>query len=167
MTNTTATTAPAPTTSATAPEPRVLFAQQAPKAFKALLAFDAAAREGLDPVLVELVLIRASQLNGCAYCLHMHTSDARKAGESDERMHMVAVWHEAAHFFTPAEQAALALTEAITRISGSVPDEVYARAAAEFDEPTLARLIALICAINTWNRVALATGKVAGTDERR
>ncbi|MFE9422674.1 carboxymuconolactone decarboxylase family protein [Kitasatospora sp. NPDC006697] len=150
-------------TNRTAP---VNFAEQAPKAFKALIGFDAAARAALDPTLVELVLIRASQLNGCAYCLHMHTTDARKAGETDERMHMVAVWHEAEHFFTPAEQAALALTEAVTRISGRVPEEVYARAAAHFDEPALAGLIALICAINTWNRIALVTGKVAGTDER-
>src|SRR6185312_5747936 len=88
---------------------RLNFAKTAPKAFKALIGFDAAARAGLDPALVELVQIRASQLNRCAYCLHMHTSDARKAGESEERLHMVAVWEEAAHFFSAKEQAALAL----------------------------------------------------------
>ncbi|MEQ0562074.1 carboxymuconolactone decarboxylase family protein [Amycolatopsis sp. NEAU-NG30] len=145
---------------------RVNFAKTAPKAFKALIGFDAAARAGLDPALVELVQIRASQLNRCAYCLHMHTSDARKAGESEERLHMVAVWHEATNFFSKKEQAALALTEAVTLISGGVPDDVYARAAAEFGEEELAQLLALIFTINTWNRIAIATAKVPGTDER-
>ncbi|MGY0060831.1 carboxymuconolactone decarboxylase family protein [Streptomyces sp. LZ34] len=147
--------------------PRVEFAKAAPKVFKALIGFDAAAREGLDPALVELVQIRSSQLNGCAYCLHMHTSDARKAGESEERLHMVAVWREAAHFFTPEERAALDLTEAVTLVSqGGVSDEVYAHAAAHFDESALARLLALISTINTWNRIAVTTAKVAGSDER-
>ncbi|WP_035794095.1 carboxymuconolactone decarboxylase family protein [Kitasatospora mediocidica] len=146
---------------------RVDFAQTAPKAYRALLGLDAAAREGLDPALAELVRIRASQLNGCAYCLHLHTSDARKAGESDERLHLVALWREAAHFFTPEEQAALALTEAVTLVAhDGVPDEVYARAAAHFPEPELGRLLALIVTINTWNRIALATAKVPGTDLR-
>lgn len=145
---------------------RVNFAKTAPKAFKALIGFDAAARAGLDPALVELVQIRASQLNRCAYCLHMHTSDARKAGESEERLHMVAVWHEAAHFFSEKEQAALALTEAVTQISGGVPDDVYARAAGQFGEEELAQLLALIFTINTWNRIAITTAKVPGTDER-
>ncbi|GAA4817033.1 carboxymuconolactone decarboxylase family protein [Streptomyces ziwulingensis] len=144
------------------------FARSAPKVFRALIGFDAAAREGIAPALVELVQIRASHLNHCAYCLHLHTNDARKAGESEDRLHMVAVWREAPHFFTAKEQAALALTEAVTSVADAgVPDDVYARAAAHFDEPELAQLLALICAINTWNRVALATRKVAGTDERR
>ncbi|MGW0915003.1 carboxymuconolactone decarboxylase family protein [Streptomyces sp. NPDC002784] len=147
--------------------PRINFARTASKAFRALVGFDAAAREGLDPTLVELVQIRASLLNNCAYCLHMHTNDARKAGESEDRLHMVAVWREARHFFSEREQAALALTEAVTLVSeGGVPDAVYAEAAAHFDEEELARVLALIFTINTWNRVALATGKVAGTDER-
>ncbi|MER6674371.1 carboxymuconolactone decarboxylase family protein [Streptomyces sp. NPDC000983] len=147
--------------------PRTNFAKSAPKAFRALIAFDAAAREGLDPTLVELVQIRASLLNNCAYCLHMHTNDARKAGETEDRLHMVAVWREARHFFTEREQAALALTEAVTLVSdGGVPDTVYTEAAAHFDEEELSRVLALILTINTWNRVALATGKVAGTDER-
>ncbi|MEU6543481.1 carboxymuconolactone decarboxylase family protein [Streptomyces sp. NPDC046859] len=147
---------------------RLDFAKAAPKVFRAIIGLDAAAREGLDPALVELVQIRASHLNHCAYCLHMHTNDARKAGESEDRLHMVAVWREARHFFTEREQAALALTDAVTLVSdGGVPDDVHARAAAHFDEGELARLLALIMTINTWNRVALATGKVAGTDERR
>ena len=146
---------------------RVNFAKTAPKAFKALIGFDVAARAGLDPALVELVQIRASQLNRCAYCLHMHTTDARKAGESEERLHMAAVWHEATHFFSEKEQAALALTEAVTLVSeGGVPDDVYARAAEQFGEEELAQLLALIFTINTWNRIAIATAKVPGTDER-
>ncbi|MFE7648714.1 carboxymuconolactone decarboxylase family protein [Streptomyces phaeoluteigriseus] len=144
------------------------FAKSAPKVYRALVGFDAAAREGLDPALVELIQIRASHLNHCAYCLHMHTNDARKAGESEDRLHMVAVWREARHFFTEKEQAALALTEAVTLVAdGGVPDDVYAEAAARFDERELAQVLALICTINTWNRVALATARVAGTDERR
>ncbi|MBD0744944.1 carboxymuconolactone decarboxylase family protein [Streptomyces sp. CBMA152] len=148
--------------------PRVNFAAAAPKAFKALIGFDAAAREGLDPALVELIQIRSSQLNGCAYCLHMHVSDARKAGEDDLRLHMVAVWHEAKHHFSAKEQAALALTEAVTLVAADgVQDEVYAQAASQFDETELAHVLAVIFTINTWNRLALSTGKVAGTDERR
>jgi AhpD family alkylhydroperoxidase len=145
---------------------RINFAKTAPKAFKALIGFDAAARAGLDPALVELVQIRASQLNHCAYCLHMHTSDARKAGECEERLHMVAVWREAGTFFSEKEQAALALTEAVTLIAGGVPDDVYARAAGPFGDEELAQLLALIFTINTWNRIAITTAKVPGTDER-
>ncbi|MFD7390938.1 carboxymuconolactone decarboxylase family protein [Streptomyces sp. NPDC059852] len=155
-------------TAAGAARTRLDFAKAAPKVFRAIIGLDAAARAGLDPALVELVQIRASHLNRCAYCLHMHTNDARKAGESEDRLHMVAVWREARHFFTEREQAALALTEAVTLVSGGgVTDDVYAHAAAHFDEGELAQLLGLIMTINTWNRVALATGKVAGTDERR
>jgi AhpD family alkylhydroperoxidase len=147
---------------------RLDFAKSAPKVFRALVGFDAAARDGLDPALVELIQIRASHLNHCAYCLHMHTNDARKAGESEDRLHMVAVWREARHFFTEKERAALALTEAVTRVAdGGVPDDVYAEASAHFDDQELAHVLALILTINTWNRVALSTAKVAGTDGRR
>lgn len=147
---------------------RLDLAKAAPKVFRALIGFDAAARDGLDPALVELIQIRASHINHCAYCLHMHTNDARKAGESEDRLHMVAVWREARHFFTEKERAALALTEAVTLIAdGGVPDDVYAQAAAVFDDQELAHVLALIFTINTWNRVALSTAKVAGTDERR
>ncbi|WP_405832229.1 carboxymuconolactone decarboxylase family protein [Streptomyces sp. NBC_01176] len=157
-------TAPAP---AVAGRPRLDLAKSAPRVFRALIGFDAAAREGLDPALVELIQIRSSHLNHCAYCLHMHTNDARKAGESEDRLHMVAVWREAGHFFTERERAALALTEAVTLVAdGGVPDDVYARAAAVFDDQELAHVLALILTINTWNRVALSTAKVAGTDTR-
>ncbi|MFD0304847.1 carboxymuconolactone decarboxylase family protein [Streptomyces sp. NPDC127119] len=146
---------------------RLDFAKSAPKVFRALVGFDAAAREGLDPALVELIQIRASHLNHCAYCLHMHTNDARKAGESEDRLHMVAVWREAPHFFSARERAALALTEAVTLVAADgVPDDVYAEAATHFDDEELARILALTFAINTWNRVALSTAKRAGTDQR-
>ncbi|MEU4174259.1 carboxymuconolactone decarboxylase family protein [Streptomyces sp. NPDC026589] len=161
------TTAPATTVRSNNATGRLDFAKSAPKVFRAVIGLDAAARAGLDPTLVELVQIRASHLNRCAYCLHMHTTDARKAGESEERLHMVAVWHEADHFFTERERAALALTDAVTRIGDAgVPDEVYDRSAAHFDEEELAHLLALILTINTWNRIALSTAKRAGTDER-
>ncbi|WTJ10934.1 carboxymuconolactone decarboxylase family protein [Streptomyces sp. NBC_00715] len=167
-TTTGATTTGAVTSAGTGGTGRIDFAKAAPKVFRALVGFDAAAREGLDPALVELIQIRASHLNHCAYCLHMHTNDARKAGESEDRLHMVAVWREARHFFTPKEQAALALTEAVTRVADAgVPDDVYAEAAAHFDDAELGHVLALILTINTWNRVALLTAKVAGTDERR
>ncbi|MEI5098970.1 carboxymuconolactone decarboxylase family protein [Streptomyces sp. PmtG] len=153
---------------APAQTPRLNFAQVAPKVFKAVIGLDAAARDGLDPALVELIQIRASHLNGCAYCLHMHTNDARKAGESEDRLHMVAVWREARNFFTAKEQAALALTDAVTRLSeAGVPDAVYVEAASHFEEAELAQVLSLIFAINTWNRIALSTAKAAGTDERQ
>lgn len=101
-----------------------------------------------------------------ALALHRE-HDARRAGESEDRLHLVAVWREARHFYTPREQAALALTEAVPLVADAgVPDDVYTEAAAHFDERELAQVLSLILAINTWNRVALATRKVAGTDER-
>ncbi|HEX4226190.1 MAG TPA: carboxymuconolactone decarboxylase family protein, partial [Pseudonocardiaceae bacterium] len=110
-----------------------------------------ASRKGVDPVLGELVKIRASQLNHCAYCLDMHTKDALAAGESVERIVQLSAWDESRHFYSPKEIAALKLTEAITVLTdGFVPDEVYARAAKEFDEAELARLIIAITTINAW-----------------
>jgi AhpD family alkylhydroperoxidase len=111
---------------------------------------------GLDPKLIELIKIRASQINGCAFCLNMHVVEAREGGESDARMHVLAAWHESP-YFTPRERAALAWTEALTRVEQShVPDEVFAEASAEFDEKELAQLTSAIVAINAWNRIAVA-----------
>ena len=108
----------------------------------------------------DLVRIRASQLNGCAYCLDMHTLDAKHAGDSEQRLHLVGAWREARKFYSEQEQAALALTEAITLISvDHVPDDVYAVAAAAFDDKELAQLIGLIICINAWNRVGV-TGRL-------
>ncbi|CAL9580373.1 hypothetical protein SUDANB105_05014 [Streptomyces sp. enrichment culture] len=141
---------------------RMNFAAVAPKVFKAVLDLHAAAVEGIDPVTVELVQIRASQLNHCAYCLDYHTTDARKAGESEDRIHQLSAWRESS-LYTVEERAALALTEAVTLLPGGVSDEVYEEAARHFDEAALAQLIALIFTVNTWNRMNVTTRKTPGT----
>ncbi|MFE2411254.1 carboxymuconolactone decarboxylase family protein [Kitasatospora sp. NPDC059408] len=148
----------------TAAPARLDYARTVPKVFRAMIALDAAAREGLDPALVELVQLRTSQLNGCAYCLDMHVKDARKAGETDERIHLLPVWHDApAGVYTERERAALALAEEVTAIGGGVSDAVYARAAALFEEEELAHLMSVCFTINTWNRINVTTRKTPGT----
>jgi AhpD family alkylhydroperoxidase len=137
------------------------FSQVAPKVFKAVLALDAAAREGLDPVLLELVQIRTAQINRCAYCIDYHTSDARKAGEREERIYQLSAWEESG-LYTVKERAALALTEAMTRLPEGVSDEVWEEAAEEFGEKELAQLIALIFTANAWNRMNVTTRKTPG-----
>ncbi|ALV33997.1 carboxymuconolactone decarboxylase family protein [Streptomyces sp. CdTB01] len=142
-----------------APEhtPRLNWAALAPDVFKAMLRLDAAARQGLDARLLELVKIRASQINHCARCLDMHTKDALAAGESVERIIQLSAWEESAHFYTEKELAALELTEAVTVLTdGFVPDAVYERAAKHFEEAELAQLIAAIAVINAWNRFGVA-----------
>ncbi|MFJ9574779.1 carboxymuconolactone decarboxylase family protein [Streptomyces sp. NPDC101191] len=139
------------------------FSTVAPKVFKAVLALDSAAREGLDPVLLELVQIRASQINRCAYCIDYHTSDARKGGETQERIYQLTAWEEAS-LFTAKERAALALTEAVTLLPQGVSDDVYATAAEHFEEKELAQLIALIFTTNAWNRMNVSTRKTPGTE---
>ncbi len=139
------------------------FSTVSPKVFKAVLALDAAAREGLDPVLLELVQIRASQINHCAYCIDYHTSDARGAGESEERIYQLSAWEESS-LFTAKERSALALTEAVTLLPQGVPDEVYEEAAKHFEEKELAQLIALIFTVNAWNRMNVTTRKTPGTE---
>ncbi|MEU8996740.1 carboxymuconolactone decarboxylase family protein [Streptomyces caniferus] len=143
--------------------PRLHWAKLAPEVYKAMTALDAAAREGLDPTLVELVKIRASQLNHCAFCIDMHIKDARAAGETEQRIYLLNAWEEAPDFYSPKEQAALALTEAVTLLTeGFVPDAVYDRAAAHFGQAELAQLIALITAINAWNRFGVSTRMAPG-----
>jgi AhpD family alkylhydroperoxidase len=111
--------------------------------------------DGLEASLQELVKIRASQINGCAFCLHMHTSDARKASESEQRIYLLSAWRES-NMFTPRERAALAWTEALTLITqGHAPDEVYAEVAAQFSEPEIVKLTLAITTINAWNRIAI------------
>ncbi|WP_458245297.1 carboxymuconolactone decarboxylase family protein [Streptomyces sp. MAI_2237] len=146
-------------TATCAPEhiPRLNWAALAPDVFKAMLRLDAAARQGLDARLLELVKIRASQINHCARCLDMHTKDALAAGESVERIIQLSAWEESAHFYTEKELAALELTEAVTVLTdGFVPDAVYERAAKHFEEAELAQLIAAIAVINAWNRFGVA-----------
>jgi AhpD family alkylhydroperoxidase len=135
---------------------RLKLPTHAPGFYKALIALDAESAIGLDERLAELVRIRASQLNGCAYCLDMHTLDARHGGETEQRLYLVSTWREARNFYSEQEQAALELTEAITLISvDHVPDDVYEVAAKAFDDKELAQLIALIIMINAWNRVGV------------
>ncbi|WP_103500816.1 carboxymuconolactone decarboxylase family protein [Streptomyces sp. SM14] len=148
-----------------APLARLDLLAHAPDVYRAMAALDKAAAEGLDRTVAELVKIRASQLNHCAFCLDMHTRDARAVGESEQRLHLLGAWEEAGSLYTEKERAALALTEAVTVLTdGFVPDEVYARAAEHFDEPELARLIAVITTINAWNRIAVSTRKGPAPD---
>jgi AhpD family alkylhydroperoxidase len=135
----------------------------APRVYKAMLALDAAAGEGLEPPLKELARVRASQLNGCVYCIDMHSTDARTGGESEQRLYALAAWPEAP-YFTERERAALALTDAMTLLSEThVPDDVYDLAAKHFDQPELAQLISLILTINAWNRIGVTCRLEPGT----
>jgi AhpD family alkylhydroperoxidase len=137
---------------------RVNLKAAVPDAYRAMAAFDRSIE--LDPVLRELVKIRASQINGCAYCIALHTRDARKAGESEQRLYALAAWHESP-LFTARERTALELTDVITKIGESgVSDAVYERAASEFSPGELANLIFAITAINAWNRIAVSSGLV-------
>ncbi|OLZ70968.1 alkylhydroperoxidase [Streptomyces sp. IMTB 2501] len=124
---------------------------------QAMSALSAAAKKGLgDPALAELVMIRASQLNHCAFCLDMHLRLARRHGESEDRIQLLNAWEEAEDLYSERERAALALTEAVTLLTGGVPDEVYERAAKHFSEAELAHLIGLITVINGWNRLMVS-----------
>jgi AhpD family alkylhydroperoxidase len=136
------------------PAVRLAVDELAPHITKAMNALDAAARKvSLEAPLLELVRARASQINGCAYCVDMHTRDALKGGDSDRRLFALPVWRETP-FFTARERAALELTEAATRISEApVSDEIFAAAAAQFSEVELAELVWAITVINAWNRL--------------
>jgi AhpD family alkylhydroperoxidase len=137
-----------------------------PEAMQALLTLNAVTEKaGVPQTTLELVHLRASQINGCSVCLAMHTHTMKKHGESDQRMHVVAGWRDAP-YFSDAERAALALTEAVTRLadrSDAVPDEVWAEATRHYDEKALAGLLLAIAQINVWNRLNVATRQVAGS----
>lgn len=128
----------------------------APEAIAALRALDAYVKGcGLEHSLLELVKIRASQINGCSYCLHIHTREARAAGETEERVHLIAAWRESP-LYTPRERAALAWTEAMTLVAQShAPEADYQAAKDQFDETELVKLTLLIGTINLWNRIAI------------
>lgn len=125
-----------------------------------------AAREAkIEPELLELLRIRASQINGCAFCLDMHTKDARAQGETEQRIYALSAWRETP-FFTERERAALALTEAVTLVhDGQVPDAVYAEAAEVFDEEQIAAVIWAATVINAYNRIAIAQRMTPGSYE--
>ncbi|QYB02477.1 carboxymuconolactone decarboxylase family protein [Rhodococcus sp. USK10] len=140
---------------------RVDLARKAPAVYKAMIALDAAARQGLDPELVELVLTRCSQINHCAWCIDMHTADARKIGIGEQKLFLLGAWEEMHGLYTGKERAALALAESITVLTdGFVPDAVYEEAEEHFDETELAQLISLVLTINAWNRIAVSTRKI-------
>ena len=141
---------------------RLDFEEHAPAVYKALARLDHAAKEELDRVgfdtrLRELVRVRASQLNGCAYCIDMHTKDARAAGETEQRVYALTAWRDTP-FFTERERAALAFTEAVTLMNvDHVPDAAYEAVAEHYDEDEVAALVGLIVAINAWNAIGVST----------
>jgi AhpD family alkylhydroperoxidase len=142
-------------------EPRLDFYKASPDAIKAMLALSASvARLDLEPALLELVKLRASQINGCAFCIDMHAADARKGGETERRLYAVSAWRETP-FFTPRERAALAWTEAVTQISTvGAPDATYEALGAQFTRKEQMDLTLAVVAINGWNRLAIAFRKM-------
>ena len=134
--------------------------------YRAMSALSSATHDlPLDPLLRELIRVRASMLNGCAYCVDMHTKDARAQGETEQRLYAVSTWHEAP-FFSPAERAALALTDALTLLPGNpLPDDVVAEAEAQLGAEGLASATWVVITINAWNRVAIAGHEQAGEYE--
>lgn len=134
-----------------------------PDVFKAMLGLNAAYEHStLEPALLELLKLRASQINGCAYCIDMHSKDARLEGETEQRLYMLNAWWETS-LYTEREKAALAWTEAVTRLEGQrVPDAVYEQARAVFNEDEMARLTLAVVAINCWNRFNIAFAVPAG-----
>jgi len=142
---------------------RVNYMKVAPEAFALMRNFEVYAKStGFDRKLIELMKIRASQINGCAFCLDMHTKDARHIGETEQRIYLLNAWREAP-FYSDEERAALELTEAVTLISqGGVPNDLYERVREHFDERQYVDLIVLINTINSWNRLSISMNSVPG-----
>jgi AhpD family alkylhydroperoxidase len=138
-------------------KPRMNYYQAAPDTIKALVALEEQIQaSGLEKSLIELVKTRASQINGCAFCINMHTQDARKQGETEQRLYLLNAWHESP-LYTDRERAALAWTEALTLIAEThAPDNLYEDVRAHFSEAETVNLTMLIAAINAWNRLAIA-----------
>jgi AhpD family alkylhydroperoxidase len=137
--------------------PRLKIYKTSPELYDAMMTLSMAAAKDVEPELGELIKIRASQLNGCAFCLDMHTRDARKLGMAEQKLDVLAAWREAYGVFTEREQAALALTEAITVLEpGGVSDAVYQRAADAFSDRELGQVISMAVTINAWNRINAA-----------
>ena len=136
---------------------RLIAPRVAPEAYRAMSGLQQfVASSGIEHALLHLVYLRASYINGCAYCVDMHTKDARAAGETEQRLYAVPVWRETP-FFTPRERAALAYAEAVTRIGDAgVPDDVYAEAREHFDDAALVALTMAIITINGWNRLSVS-----------
>ena len=140
------------------------FAKVAPGAYKAMAGLEIYVRHsGLEPALLHLIKLRASQINGCAYCIDMHSKDARAEGETEQRLYALNAWRETP-FYTDRERAALAWTEAVTLIhDGHAPDDVYQEARTHFKDEELVNLTVAIVTINAWNRMAIAFRTEPGT----
>lgn len=137
---------------------RIKLPRVSPEVYQAMVALDAAASKDLDPELVELIKIRASQLNHCAFCIDTHTVDAQQRGVNEQKITLLPAWQEAGDLYTAREQAALALTEEMTDLTRRhVSDEVYAAAAAVFTERELGQVISMALTINAWNRIGVTT----------
>ncbi|MDR5728282.1 MAG: carboxymuconolactone decarboxylase family protein [Terriglobia bacterium] len=145
-------------------QPRLEYAKASPEVAKAMIQLESVVRRsGVDPRLLELIKIRASQINGCAYCIDMHTKDARAKGETEQRIYALNAWRETP-FFSDKERAALAWTEAITNIqTGHAPDAVYGELSRNFSEGEMVNLTLAITTINAWNRIAIAFRSVPGS----
>ncbi len=138
-------------------ETRVNILKTAPEAYKAMLGLEKfLASTSLNPIHKELIKIRASQINGCAYCINMHTRDARKMGETEQRIYLLNAWRET-QLYTEEEQAILAMTEEITLIQNHLSKATYDNARRLFDEEYIAAIIMMITTINAWNRIAIST----------
>jgi AhpD family alkylhydroperoxidase len=137
---------------------RIDLNKVSPELYEAMVVLSTAASKNIDPELAELIKIRASQMNHCAFCLDMHTTDARKQGIGEQKLALLPAWDEAGDIFTEQEQAALAITEEMTDLTRRhVSDEVYARAAVAFTERELGQVIAMALTINAWNRIGVTT----------
>jgi AhpD family alkylhydroperoxidase len=143
-------------------EPRVDYYKVVPEALKIMMEMEKYTKTtGIDRNLRELIKIRASQINGCAYCLNMHTTDARKMGETEQRLYCISAWRECT-FYTDAEKVALELTEHVTLIpTKRVPDELYNRVRQHYDERQYVDLVFIINQINNWNRISISMGNIA------
>lgn len=148
-------------------QPRLDYATAAPGAYQAMAGIERYVRNcGLEHALLELVKTRASQINRCAYCIDMHSKDARAGGETEQRLYALAAWRETP-FFTPRERAALEWTESLTLIAGNdVPDDLYARVREHFSEAEIVNLSLAIIGINGWNRLAIPFRSVPGSYQR-
>jgi len=143
---------------------RINYSKVAPGGYRAMSGLEKAVREsGLEPSLLDLIKLRASQINGCAYCLDMHWKDARARGESEQRLYSLDAWRETS-YYTERERAALTWTEAVTQITGNhVPDELYEQVRPHFSEEELVNLTLAVVAINGWNRLAISFRIEPGT----
>jgi AhpD family alkylhydroperoxidase len=141
---------------------RLDYRKASPAAYQAMLGLQAAVeKSGLEKSLIELLKIRASQINKCAYCLHMHTKDARKAGETEERIYLLDAWRESS-LYSERERAALAWTEALTLLpEQGAPDKVYAEMKAQFSDAEIVNVTLAIGAINAWNRIGVGFALLA------